>query len=82
MSEAAAQLLVEALIASALALVSVTPDTVTLDVPVSFIVTVRLSPFSRLMPLKPESPASLSIWVRIESNWVARLARTVVSEVC
>ena len=34
------------------------------------------------MPLKPESPASVSIWVWIAANWVARLARIVVSEVC
>ena len=58
---------------------------VTLDVPLSFSVTVRsvlvvLS--SRLMPLKPESAASWSIWVTISPNCVARLVRIAVSEVC
>ena len=34
------------------------------------------------MPLKPASPASWSIWVRIASNCVARPERIVVSDVC
>ena len=34
------------------------------------------------MPLKPASAESWSIWVRMASNCVARLARTVVSAVC
>src|SRR6185312_11059232 len=82
MSDAPAQLLAAPLSERAPALVSVTPDTVTLDEPVSFNVTVRLLPLSRLMPLKPESPARVSICALIAPNWVERLRRVGASEVC
>src|SRR6185503_2600197 len=55
---------------------------VTVDVPDSFNVTVRLLPLSRLMPLKPESPASVSICALIAPNWTERLRRVGTSEVC
>ena len=62
-----------------------TAETVTVEEPLSFSVTVRLALLalsSRLMPLKPESRASWSIWPRMRSNCAARPARTVVSVVC
>ena len=59
---------------------------VTDEVPLSFSVTVRLALLvlsSRLMPLKPASAGERGrSGVRMASNCVARLARTVVSVVC
>ena len=81
-SPAVAQALAEAAIARSPAQVLLTPAIVTVEDALSFRVMVRLLPPSRLVPLMPESLDSWTIWVRIESNWLAKVARTLVSEVC
>src|SRR5260370_36529250 len=45
------------------------------DLPVSLKVSLRLSPFKRLMPLKDESCAVVVIWATIPLYWLTRLAR-------
>ena len=70
------QLLAELLIARSPVALKSTAAMVTLEVPVSFSVTVRsalLVLSSRLMPLKPESPASVVDLARIASNWAGEV---------
>src|SRR5665811_1097822 len=45
------------------------------DLPVSLKVSLRLSPFSRLMPLKDASCAVVEIWATILLYWLTRLER-------
>src|SRR3954451_22021924 len=47
------------------------------DLPVSLKVSLRSSPFKRLMPLKDESCAVVVIWVMMLLYWLTRLARMV-----
>src|SRR5260370_42087777 len=45
------------------------------DLPVSLKVSLRLSPFKRLMPLKDESCAVVVIWATMPLYWLTRLER-------
>src|SRR3954464_12301618 len=47
------------------------------DLPVSLKVSLRSSPFNRLMPLNDESCDVVVIWVMILLYWLTRLARMV-----
>src|ERR1700754_415064 len=47
------------------------------DLPVSLKVSLRSSPFSKLMPLKDESCDVVVIWVMMLLYWLTRLARMV-----
>src|SRR6201747_433763 len=50
------------------------------DLPVSLKVSLRSSPFKRLMPLKDESCAVVVIWVSMLLYWLTRLARMACEE--
>src|SRR2546421_12698279 len=55
----------------------VTPGMLRVDLPVSLKISLRLSPFSRLMPLKDASWAVVLICVMMLLYWLTRFARIV-----
>ena len=59
------------------AALKITPLIVSVDLPVSLKVSLRSSPFSRLMPLKDASCAVVVICVMMLLYWATRLARMV-----
>src|SRR3954463_13610627 len=59
------------------AALKVTPVTFSVDLPVSLKVSLRLSPFNRLMPLNDASCEVVEIWVMMSLYCLTRLARMV-----
>src|SRR4051812_23336136 len=59
------------------AALKVTPLMFSVDLPVSLKVSLRSSPYSRLMPLNDASCAVVVIWVMMLLYWATRFARTV-----